>query len=137
MPATDPVSKLLHKYGPDALGWLEPKAGDSLAVVKTFQVNSALLAASSPYLRGQLVAGGGRLQQALLSTVPGLAAVSLRHRGRKLLAVVVEEHQVAAAEAVVRFIFTSDIQLSGPSSALDALLVAEQLQVRQQQQGQQ
>jgi hypothetical protein len=45
------------------------------------------------------------------------------------VAVLVQPHHVAAAEAVVKFIFTNDIALTSAQQALDALLVAEQLQV--------
>jgi hypothetical protein len=88
------------------------------------QVNSALLAASSPYLR-HLIQHPLQLQ----ALVPGLASVAARHRPRKLVTVLIQPHHVAAAEAVVRFIFTNDIALTSAQQALDALLVAEQLQV--------
>jgi hypothetical protein len=90
-----------------------------------YQVNSALLAASSPYLR-QLIQHPPSLQH----LVPGLSSVAARHRQRKLVTVLIQPHHVAAAEQVIRFIFTNDVALTSAQQALDALLVAEQLQVR-------
>lgn len=128
VPASDTVSKLLEKYGPDVVGSLTPKASDELAVARIFQVNSAILAASSPYLR-QLIQHSQQLLPELQRQVPGLLHVAHRHRQKRVVAVVVQQNHLAAAEAVVRFIFTNDIRLSGSKDALDALLVAEQLQV--------
>jgi hypothetical protein len=127
VPAGDALhaaSKLLDKYGGDAVSWLAPKDAQELAIANVYQVNSALLAASSPYLR-QLI----QQPQALAHLAPGLPMVAARHRGRKLVAVVLQPQHLAAAEAVVRFIFTNDIALTSGQEALHALLVAEQLQV--------
>lgn len=103
---------------------MAPKDDQEVAISTIYQVNSALLAASSPYLR-QLIQHPAQLHH----LVPGLASVAARHRQRKLVAVLIQPHHVAAAEQVVRFIFTNDIALTGAQQALDALLVAEQLQV--------
>lgn len=118
------AGKALGSLGQTVVSRLSPKDCQEVAIATVYQVNSALLAASSPYLR-HLIQHPPQLQH----LVPGLASVVSRHRQRKLVTVLIQPHHVSAAEAVVKFIFTNDIALTSAQQALDALLVAEQLQV--------
>lgn len=118
------AGKALGSLGQTVVSRLSPQEGTEVSISRVYQVNSALLAASSPYLR-HIIQQPPQLQH----LVPGLASVASRHRPRKLVAVLVQPHHVAAAEAVVKFIFTNDIALTSAQQALDGLLVAEQLQV--------
>lgn len=124
IPVDPKYGKTLGALSRTVVSGLSPKDGQEVAISTVYQVNSALLAASSPYLR-QLIQHPPQLHQ----LVPGLSSVAARHRQRKLVTVLIQPHHVAAAEHVVRFIFTNDIALTSAQQALDALLVAEQLQV--------
>jgi hypothetical protein len=101
VPASGTLHHLVAKYGPEAVNWIDQKPADELTVVKTFQVNSALLAASSPFLR-RLFMNHQQLHGHLMQAVPGLVAIAAENKQKKLVAVVVQPHQLPAAEAVVR-----------------------------------
>lgn len=118
------AGKALGSLGQTVVSRLSPKDSQEVSIACVYQVNSALLAASSPYLR-QLIQQPPYVQH----LVPGLTSVVSRHKQRKLVTVLLQPHHISAAEAVIKFIFTNDIALTGTQQALDALLVAEQLQV--------
>lgn len=143
-PGGDAVARLVSRVGEEAADWLAgaprgPAAAaaqgpgtedeSELVVSGVLRVTSAVLAAASPYLRA-LISAAGELSPQLCAVAPALAPIAARHRGRKLLALVINEGHLDAAQAVLRFAYTADVRLSGSRSAFDALLVAEQLQAR-------
>jgi hypothetical protein len=111
-----------------------PSSSRALVVTHTLHVNSAVLAAASPYFKHLLE----QPPQPPCKLVAAAARASSRGRGsgwgspnKRILALQLPEGRGAAAAAILRYMFTSTLQIKDVYEALDLLVVAEQLQVRQ------
>jgi hypothetical protein len=133
IPGSTTVNSWLHIHGPAVTSWFQPRPPRDLIAVRSIHVNSALLAAASPFLKHLLEQAIPSSSSKLLKSAAGTS--SRTWGSKRVIGVHLDVHQIPAAETVLQFIFTRELSLSSPHDALDTLVVAEQLQVSPTHQG--